>query len=263
MRKVILALILLVVFFGCKKESNNNTNITGITASVKLVKNSYNYFYTPFYPTPYAPYVTHEEKAWVSFADSASLLDAGTVKLGDSVIPKSLYGAYYENKHLNSSATGWSGLLDGNAPWSITGNSSSGLPAFTTPSYSNFPTFLSLYFSQAPIINRTNSFTINWDNSVPADSVSITILSFGTHGTGPITTKSISSGTIAGNINSYTFLPSQLASLDSSWLNPYGGGNITEDEFFINGTISKQVIVSGVTVNMVNYASKRINVVIK
>lgn len=198
MQKIFPGLILLLII-SCKKETSPSTNNTLNPARIRVNLSRAKSFRIVQNQNEYNEYVTASASDGVS-----STLDMGTVKYGDSVLaklPQTFYTTGYQNPNKN---TGWSGFVDGEKIWSVTGYPALSIPPFTDTTSTVYSSVYNSRLTYNSTVNKNNPYTVTWDTSIQADSVGIWITSGSVE---------VVSGFVPGNAGSYTFSPAQLQGL--------------------------------------------------
>lgn len=139
--------------------------------------------------------------------DGVTYKDMGQVQYGDSILFKPSNNRYVCGYMNPNRTTGWSNFLNGGIKWTISGNSASGIPSYTTTTFSTFPSIFNTSFPSVVTVDKNNPYTVTWDVSTPPDSVLVRMDIYT-----PSTGKQFSfeSGLMKGNVNSYTFPASLL-----------------------------------------------------
>jgi hypothetical protein len=205
MKTFLLLTALIFAFAACKKEPEKekipNSNLTGALILNKKRQTLYTY--------PSGNYDSYSEYMMGFFLINGTfdVANAGTIRCGDSTLKNTGGFSYTSYIHNPQPRSGFTGALDGAKLWTVSGNTSSNVPAFSLTSPASFPSLLVTDFSSIPVINRSVPYTVTWDNSVPCDSMEIHIKGG---------SKTVSSGIIAGNRSSYTFSAAQLSVFEPS-----------------------------------------------
>jgi hypothetical protein len=174
------------------------------------------------------------EYGYAAFYKDISRLNGGTVSYGPEPLQPFSLGEYSLDN--GNDSLNFTSKLDGGKIWSVSGNQTNKIPAFTVIA-AHYPTFLQKNFDSIPVIQIGRPFTVTWDNTIPCDSLSVTIWS------GFSVTKSVK----ASNINSVSFTASDLYILNST-----GPGDIT-----IYGRTRKDTIVDGMKIRVETIAVRR------
>ena len=233
MKGKLIAFTLFSICFGCKKD-NPAQRATGFL-------NLNRYYYTDFADTVKAE--RRNEYAKAGFLMDNYYKDAGAVKYGDSNLYNTSMILYYLSYKPDEPVPVFNHAFDGGQTWAVAGNAQNDIPAFSTPA-PPFPSFLDTRFDTLPVIKKSQNFNISWDNTVPSDSISIGLYQSHTN---------VQSGTIAGNISSYTFTSAQLSIFSTS-------ASTLSNVLIIEGRTYKYITVNGIKVTVENYAKRTCNV---
>lgn len=146
--------------------------------------------------------------ATASFYDApngSNIVNAGTVKCNDTTLTTTgSSNSYIYTPKASANSTADQGIpFSGGSNWSVTGNSGTGVPAFTV-TLATFPSEPKISESQSKEISRSSAYTISLTSAISnADSICYQITS---------TNKTIYK-ILAGNTTSHTFSASELGEL--------------------------------------------------
>ena len=219
--KNVLVLIFIIAFqFGCKKKPEG-TPIPK-QATLELIKTQY-----LGSGTGGQYYVD----ARATLTINGKNITPGEVRINDTIVDKQPdYNFALNNLHV--AGTDWAGYVDGNNTWTFSGSPEFGIPAFAQASPIGFSSLYLTNTESVNTINRSAPFTIEWDNSVPCDSIEVLIHD-------RVNNSNLSSGFFKGTTSSYTFTVSQLA-----MLHPFeivNGGTSDYSFINVNGIIYRKV----------------------
>ncbi|MCW2950738.1 MAG: hypothetical protein JWN41_1751 [Thermoleophilia bacterium] len=179
----------------------------------------------------------HGQAAAARFAQGRGInnLDTGGVRYGDSVLHKEPFDFEY------GIATGpnepsFLSAFDVGKTWVVTGKTGS-VPAFTATA-PPIPTFIYKNMDTLPLLKAGSPFTLNWDGTVPCDSLEVYLGTF-----------SIPLRTIAGTSASVTFSGSEITSLINR-----SGTNKTY--IMLRGSQTKEINVEGMVVQIQSLATR-------
>jgi hypothetical protein len=186
--------LILLIALGCKKENKIPESL--YSAELTLSRTWFTHFSG----------ITKEEKKYehasAMFLKNVYTVPGGTVKYGDSVLNKQNLSNFYVSHNPDEEKLNFNPAWNGNKMWVISGTDS--VPGFSALAAS-FPDFLLKEIDTMPVARKSQAFTIDWNNSIPCDSIRIGLYQGNNY---------FESGTITGALSSYTFYTAQLAAFD-------------------------------------------------
>jgi hypothetical protein len=245
MKSRIVLLLLTAGIISCDKESPKEI-ANGIRGYFVLEKMRHTTF------TPTGKYETYEESVATIFDKPPYAVDPGQVRVIDSFLTLDNYRKIIKNSNFRN---GFTNLLEGAKEWTVVGNNTSGVQAFSITSPKDFSSVALTEFSSVPEIDRSIPFTINLNTSVPCDSISIEIRGYDG--------KRHNSGYLSGTISSYTLTPSQLAHFVPSNLSNVPEMEVSSDVLIITGLMVMKEIKGGIAVECAKLVRRIVTVKIK
>ena len=185
--------LILFIALGCKKENKNPEPVLSAQLTLSRV-----------WLTHFSGSNKVEKKyeyAKAMFIKNSFTTPGGTVKYGDSTLHKQSFSNIYYSYNPDEEKLNFNPAWEGNKMWTVSGSPADSIPGFSSVA-APFPSFLLKTTDTLPVIKKSISYTINWDNSIPCDSISIGLYQGNNF---------FETGKLPGHLSTYTFLTGQLS----------------------------------------------------